>query len=285
MPLGKVGLGSGEQATLNPTGDNFLQVALPTNATTADGQALVDVKGKVRAGAVQLKAATVAGAIRDAVNVSGSVSARSAHMSGGAIILDGGAGGDVNVTGVLSASGAARGGRVNVSGRDVALKQAKINASSAKGQGGAVTVTATKSVALASANVDASGATGGGAIRIGGDFHGGADVASAQTTTIDVGSILNASSTLRGDGGTVAVWSDAYTSFAGRIVATGGAAGGDGGFVEVSANPATHGVLSYSGLVDLTAAHGATGTLLLDPLDVTISAAGPRISAVHSPED
>ena len=30
VPLGKVGLGAGEKVTLNPTGDGFLQVALPT---------------------------------------------------------------------------------------------------------------------------------------------------------------------------------------------------------------------------------------------------------------
>ncbi len=66
-------MGSGEQATLNLTGDNFLQVAVPTNTKTADGRALVDVSGKVSAagGMVQLKAATVAQAIRDAVNVPG----------------------------------------------------------------------------------------------------------------------------------------------------------------------------------------------------------------------
>ena len=66
-------MGSGEQATLNLTGDNFLQVAVPTNTKTADGQALIDVCGKVRAagGSVQLKAATVANAIRNAINVPG----------------------------------------------------------------------------------------------------------------------------------------------------------------------------------------------------------------------
>ena len=39
--------GLGEQATLNLTGDNFLQVAVPTDAKTADGKALIDVSGKV----------------------------------------------------------------------------------------------------------------------------------------------------------------------------------------------------------------------------------------------
>ena len=242
-------MGSGEQATLNLTGDNFLQVAVPTNTKTADGQALIDVSGKVRAagGSVQLKAATVAQAIRNAVNVPGELSVTSARASGGSIILGGGPGGDVSVTGRLRASGRTAGGTIAITGHNLALRQAKLAARSAKGRGGSVTVTGTNAVSLASSLVDASGATGGGAIRIGGDFHGASDLTSAQTTTIDKASTLNASATVSGDGGTVAVWSDATTNFAGRITATGGPSGGDGGYVEVSANPATHGFLSYSG--------------------------------------
>ncbi len=272
-PLGKVGMGSGEQATLNLTGDNFLQVALPTNTKTADGQALIDVSGKVRAagGSVELKAATVAQAIRNAVNVPGALSVTSARASGGSIILGGGPGGDVSVTGRLRASGRTAGGTIAITGHNLALRQAKLAASSAKGRGGSVTVTGTNAVSLASTSVDASGATGGGAIRIGGDFHGASDLTSAQTTTIDNATTLNASATASGDGGTVAVWSDATTNFAGRITATGGPGGGDGGYVEVSANPATHGVLNFTGGADLTAPKGKTGTLLLDPFDITIS--------------
>ena len=273
VPLGKVAMGSGEQATLNLTGDNFLQVAVPTNTKTADGQALVDVSGKVRAagGSVQLKAATVAQAIRNAVNVPGELSVTSARASGGSIVLGGGPGGDVSVRGRLRASGRTAGGTIAIGGHDVALRQAKLAASSAKGRGGSLTVTGTHTVSLASSAVDASGATGGGAIRIGGDFHGASDLTSAQTTTIDSASTLNASATGSGDGGTVAVWSDATTNFAERITATGGPSGGNGGYVEVSANPATHGMLTYSGFADLTAPKGATGTLLLDPFDITIS--------------
>ena len=272
VPLGKVAMGSGEQATLNLTGDNFLQVAVPTNTKTADGQALIDVSGKVRAagGSVQLRAATVAQAIRNAVNVPGELSVTSARASGGSIILGGGPGGDISVMGRLKASGRTAGGTIAIGGHDVALRQAKLAAASAKGHGGAVTLTGTRSVSLASSLVNAAGATGGGAIRIGGDFHGASDLTSAQTTTIDKASTLNASATASGDGGTVAVWSDATTNFAGRVTATGGPGGGDGGYVEVSANPATHGVLSDSGFADLTAQKGKTGTLLLDPLDISI---------------
>src|ERR1700692_2445066 len=146
VPLGKVAMGSGEQATLNLTGDNFLQVAVPTNTKTADGQALIDVSGKVRAagGSVQLRAATVAQAIRNAVNVPGELSVTSARASGGSIILGGAPGGDVSVTGRLKASGRTAGGTIAAGGHDVALRQAKLAASSAKGRGGTGTLTGTR---------------------------------------------------------------------------------------------------------------------------------------------
>ena len=285
VPLGKVAMGSGEQATLNLTGDNFLQVAVPTNTKTADGQALIDVSGKVRAagGSVELKAATVAQAIRNAVNVPGALSVTSARASGGSIILGGGPGGDVSVTGRLRASGRTGGGTIAITGHNLALRRARLVASSAKGRGGSVTVTGTNAVSLASTSVDASGATGGGAIRIGGDFHGASDLTSARTTTIDKASTLNASATDSGNGGTVAVWSDATTNFAGRVTATGGPSGGDGGYVEVSANPATHGVLNFTGSADLTAPKGKTGTLLIDPFDITIETTNPFAPPSETP--
>ena len=130
-------MGSGEQATLNLTGDNFLQVAVPTNTKTADGQALIDVSGKVRAagGSVQLKAATVANAIRNAVNVPGELSVASARASGGSIVLSGGAGGDVSVTGRLRASGRTKGGAISIDGHDVALRQREACREQRKGPG------------------------------------------------------------------------------------------------------------------------------------------------------
>jgi len=58
--------------------------------------------------------------------------------------------------------------------------------------------------------------------------------------------------------------------FGGTITARGGARGGDGGFAEVSGKAR----LYFDGMVDLRAASGLTGTLLLDPSDITISNGG-----------
>ena len=55
---------------------------------------------------------------------------------------------------------------------------------------------------------------------------------------------INASATGRGDGGKVVLWSDNQTTFAGTILAKGGAQAGDGGFVETSG----HGQLDFAGM-------------------------------------
>ncbi|MBB5048425.1 filamentous hemagglutinin family protein [Rhodopseudomonas rhenobacensis] len=241
VPLGKVGLGSGESATLDFSGDGFLQVAVPT---TAGGKAaLIRSSGSIKAdgGSVIISAATAREAARNAVNISGLVQARSIGGHNGAIVIGGGAG-----------------GRVKISGR--------LDASSHRHNGGAIVVTG-KDIKLKGASVDASGRTGGGSINIGGGRQGQGALQRAETVSIDAGSAINANAGTTGNGGNVTVWSDRLTSFAGTISAKGGAQSGHGGEAEVSGKA----VLDYTGFTDLSAAQGAFGTLLLDPYNVTIS--------------
>jgi filamentous hemagglutinin family protein len=256
VPLGKVGLGSGERATLDLTGDGFLQVAMPTRATAADGRGLVDVSGKVRAagGSVELRAATVASAIRDAVNVSGVVTAKSVSGHDGSITLSGDEGGNVAVSGGLSVAGgkSAEGGTVVVTGHDVNL--------------------------LPTAVVDASG-TAGGTVLIGGDRQGGADastkfvkqtVQTAATTRVAARARILANGR-KGAGGNVVVWSDDATSFAGAIAATGGGRA-NGGFVETSAKGRL--TVADGATVDTLAPRGQAGDWLLDPATITVDSTG-----------
>lgn len=240
VPLGRVGLGSGEQATLDFSGDGFLQVGVPTAAPGS--QALIEMSGTIRAngGRVEIKAAAAREAARHAINLSGVVEARTVRGRSGDIVL-GGSDGKVSVSGRLVVSSRrAKAGKVTITGREVALK---------------------------GATIDARGATGGGTVRIGGDRQGAGTLARAETTTIDAATRIDASATSTGDGGSVVVWADGATAFAGTIVATGGLLSGNGGEVEVSGK----GILSYSGFTDLSAVNGAFGTLLLDPYNVTIS--------------
>ena len=243
VPLGKVGLGSGEQATLDLSGDGFLQVAVPT-ALAARG-ALVSNSGTLSAagGSVQMSAATAREIARHAINMSGEIEATGVSGHSGSIVLSGGQGGAVQVSGTLDAS-------------------------SPKAGGGAVTVTG-KSLALKGAVLDASGATGGGTVLVGGGRQGSGALLHADRVTVDRKSTIRADATVQGNGGSVVVWSDTSTSFAGDISARGGIQAGDGGQAEVSSK----GLLAYTGLTDLRAAAGKTGTLLLDPENVTISSA------------
>ncbi|MCQ8818575.1 MBG domain-containing protein [Mesorhizobium sp. SEMIA396] len=180
-------------------------------------------------------------AARQAVNMSGVIEARTVSGQSGAIVL-GGDEGSVEITGTLDASAKAggKGGKVTVTGRKLKLKAAK---------------------------VDASGKNGGGTVKIGGDKQGSGTLQHAVTTEIDAKTTISADATGTGDGGTVIVWSDEQTKFAGKISARGGDDGGNGGFAEVSGKQR----LDFTGEVDLRARFGDTGDLLLDPYNVTIS--------------
>ncbi|MEV4781539.1 YDG domain-containing protein [Burkholderia sp. LMU1-1-1.1] len=115
--------------------------------------------------------------------------------------------------------------------------------------------------------VDASGGAGGGTVLVGGDYQGKNTVLpNAQQTYVGKDSVIKADATGRGDGGKVIVWSDRATQVFGAISARGGAAGGNGGFVETSGH-----YLDMRGRVDTRAPLGATGTLLLDPSDIYIA--------------
>ena len=247
--LGKVGLGAGELITLDFAGDGFLSVAVPSsqlgNLVDPNG-ALVTNSGKIRAngGTVMLSAATAANVLRDAVNVPGSIRANSVGTHNGKIVIGGGAGGRVSVSGKLAAN-------------------------SKTGKGGDIAVTG-KDIKLAGAQIDASGKTGGGNINIGGGRQGQGPLQRAETVTVDAATTIKADAKDIGNGGSVVIWSDALTTFAGKISAKGGAISGNGGEAEVSGKAK----LSYTGFTDLSATNGAFGTLLLDPYNITISTGG-----------
>ncbi|MFL6630741.1 MAG: filamentous hemagglutinin N-terminal domain-containing protein [Massilia sp.] len=259
-PLGKVALGAAEAATLDLSGDGFLQVLLPADARTADGQALVGNKGVIDAegGMVMLKASTVRDALREAVNMPGTIRARSVSGHDGAIVLEGGEGGAVQVSGTLDASAAqGEAGRIDVGGQKVVLT---------------------------GATLDASGLERGGLVRVGGSFQGGKEKAdgtedaqryvgrfgtagaaapgNATTTTVDAASRIDVSAHgAAGEGGSVIVWSDKSTTMQGSIAAGGATSAGA---VEVSSGSTVQSVALRR------IALGKGGKLLLDPQDIEI---------------
>ena len=100
-----------------------------------------------------------------------------------------------------------------------------------------------------------------------------ANLSNAQNTVVS-GSI-SADAVESGDGGRVIVWADDSTRFSGSISATGGLFG-DGGFVEVSGKN----LLGFTGGVDVSALNGQSGSILLDPQNITIVDSG----ATHDAE-
>ncbi|NEQ42218.1 MAG: CHAT domain-containing protein [Leptolyngbya sp. SIOISBB] len=151
--------------------------------------------------------------------------------------------------------------------------------STAGGQGGQIYLLG-QQVSLLSAAVNASGQSGGD-IRIGGDFQGQGPLPNAQFSLVDGGSTLQADGLTNGDGGTIVVWADDTTRFLGNASVRGGATGGDGGWVEVSGLS----LLEFSGEVDASAPLGTVGTLLLDPTNIEIVAAGGETSDLSTVDE
>ena len=134
--------------------------------------------------------------------------------------------------------------------------------------GGRVEVTGEK-VGLFGAIVRADGPGGGGDIRIGGEYQGGAGLRAADAAYVSPGSTVTADATEGGDGGEVIVWSRNSTRTYGTISAR-GAGEGSGGLVETSGKV----YLDVGGTPDVRAESGRGGRWLIDPENVTIVAGG-----------
>jgi len=136
------------------------------------------------------------------------------------------------------------------------------------GSGGNIELLGTQVALLDGSQVSASGAAGGGTVLVGGGAQGkDASVPNADAVYFAPGAGIRADATGSGNGGHIVLWSNSATRAYGTLSATGGAQGGDGGFIETSggwldARPAA---------LNLSAPHGKAGTWLLDPYDITIS--------------
>lgn len=181
-----------------------------------------------------------------AVNNGGMIRANSVVKEKGRIFLKSNGGTVIN-SGTLDVSGkdtGRQGGEVQVLGKNVGL--------------------------VGNSVIDASGDAGGGEVLIGGDYQGkNPAVLNAENTVMTSGASINASATSQGDGGRVILWSDYTTKFLGEIEARGGAAWGNGGFVETSGKD----TLVALGFANVGAANGQGGMWLLDPRNITISSA------------
>ena len=179
---------------------------------------------------------------------------------------------------VLNADGGESGGgtiRIKAGG-DVLLSGTE----SASGKhGGIIEVTAPQLI-MTGATLNARGSSGGGRVFVGGGWQGSdAGIVNAMVTHI-ADTKIDVSATEYGSGGTAAVWSENETLFGGDVRGTGGSLGGDGGQVEVS----SRGHLGFGAKIDVSAPHGKSGDLLLDPKNIEIVAGVSGLSFLNLPD-
>jgi filamentous hemagglutinin family protein len=192
--------------------------------TDAAGRVVIKAQGDVKLGDSSMTSASSTGA-----GAAGTVLVQSAT-------------GTTSVSGHASAtSSEAKGGQIQVLGKNVGLFQNAI--------------------------IDSSGAAGGGEVLVGGDYQGkNPSVANASAIYLGPDATVKANSTHVGDGGKVILWGNDAARVYGTIEAKGGPGGGNGGFVETSggyldARPRS---------INAGAPHGTAGTWLLDPYNITI---------------
>ena len=246
--LGTVALGAGSAATLTFTGSNLVHMQVDKSVlnSVADNSGLIRANG----GRVVMTAGAKDALLASVVNNTGVIDANTVEDKNGSIVLTGGM----------------KAGQVNVGGT--------LDVSSATGHGGEVVATADNVQVDDGARVSAIGATGGGAINIGGGWQGGGGIDQATAVYVSKTAYLNASATGSGNGGEISVRSDinnasSTTQVYGSLSARGGAAGGNGGNIETSGH-----WLDVTGIaVDASAASGRAGEWLLDPSNVIIGSA------------
>ncbi|NLT70155.1 MAG: filamentous hemagglutinin N-terminal domain-containing protein [Verrucomicrobiaceae bacterium] len=235
---GTVGLAAGEEVLLTAKGNKGERLFVRAKGSGVSGTGILN-DGTIEGAAVELKAHGNMYAL--AINNKGSIRATGAVNAGGKVYLRG-AGGTIHNNGSIRASGPgmgsggrvlieaayakvdgmmrAEGGHVRVAGTDKVELGGSIDVTTPLGRGGDVVVEAKEIEVGSTAVVDASGATGGGGVRIGGGFQGrDATIQNADHVVIGDGAVLRADATASGDGGNVIVWSDGDTLFQGELSA------------------------------------------------------------------
>lgn len=228
---------------------------------------------------------------RGNLSLAENVSAHGLTGAGGGVSYQ--SGGQTLETGTshTDVSGATDGGSISMNAKGGLLSSGQYKAHGETGQGGRIDLTG-ENVRLLAAQLDASGATQGGLVRIGGEFQGGKtnvplspgdgqkEITSNSLTEAQLNgfltrwgnlptleraskliindtSVINVSAN-KGAGGTAIVWADKETTQVGKIYASGEI----GGFVEISSAD----TLRRTNLLGVSGA----ANILLDPANIII---------------
>ena len=253
-----VALASGEKITLDFRGDQLLSVKVDqaTYKGLIENKRVVEVQG----GLIVVAAATAGRLMATTINNTGVVSASSAVSSGGMVHF---VAANIHQAGKIAANGKGAksdGGSIGLVGDNITLAAGSQTVAKGTANGGTINigtsgVTATQNAEGLRTNIVAK------------------DL--AKTTTIEKDALVDASSTVNGNGGQINVWSSLKTTVAGALKAMGGPMGGDGGFVETSSK--TQLVIEPTASVNTSAPKGKAGQWLLDPIDLTIDAGVAKV--------
>ena len=294
-PDGEILLAAGRQVSIADPDHPAIQVEITNSGNEARnlGQ-LIASKVSIFAGLIRNSGLLEAKSA--VVGRNGKITLRADSLidSSGTIRANGERGGDVALT--------TDKGKIALSGI-VEAKGLPGEATLSTGQGGLIEVRA-KDITI-DGQIDASGAAGGGALLLGGDYQGGnsglpdawrnnaAMQARSSETALPIADSLNisANSQLRadagtnGDGGVIVAWSNALTRAEGTLSARGGSSTGNGGLIEVSGRKQ----LIFDAAADTQANKGNRGTLLLDPANLIVvrndqdtTSADPAISLLSA---
>ena len=174
---------------------------------------------------------------------------------------------------------------VDAPGGRIDVDNSRLSVSNQAGDGGTLTLAADLVRVGKGAELLATGSGDGGVVQVGGSWQNtDPAVRQATQTWMQPGSLVDASSTGHGTGGTIVVWSDLNNSSGGTVaqgalLARGGVSGGDGGRIETSGPY----LLAQPEVIDVTAMQGSAGEWLLDPYNITIGNSTGTISEQTDP--
>ena len=171
---------------------------------------------------------------------------------------------------------------VDAPGGGVDVHNSRLSVSNDAGDGGSLTLTGDLVRVGQGSQLLATGTEQGGLVQVGGSWQNSdPTVRQASQTWMQPGSVVDASSTGSGDGGTVVIWSDLTqpaggTVAQGALLARGGSSSGNGGRIETS-GPV---LVAEPERLDVTAPNGLAGEWLLDPYNITIGTAPGSETAI-----
>jgi len=264
---GSVGLAAGNDVLIAESGSERVFVRGAGAATENSG---VINQGTVNANIAELK--SFGGNIYGmAVKNEGRVAATGVSREGGQIFLRAG-GGRVRSSGTLTASKPDEGGEVTIDSGTTGTTEISgtVDVGSDSGRGGEIVILGNEIDLLESSLIIADGDSGGGRILIGGGRRGlDPGFNNALNVTVHQGATIQANGVVDGNGGEIIVFASDTLDFTGSISATGGALGGDGGFIELSGKKRVL-IPDLASRANLSASNGRGGTLLFDPTDIEI---------------